>query len=197
MKRSGKLVIGIGGNIGSGKTTVAKIFESYGMRYISADRIGRSVLTEIANELKRKFGNEIFSGSRLDRNKLRNIVFSNPIYLRILNRLSHPRLLKKIYERLDNNRSKMVVIDAALLFDWPGLLKKIDYPILVTSPKMIKRKRALRRNISKKTFYQILQTQQTESAMAKKAKYIIRNSGTLMQLRKQCQRIFKELKNDC
>ncbi len=197
MKKYGKLFIGIGGNIGSGKTTVAKIFQSYGMKYISADRIGWSVLPEIADKLREKYGDKIFSGSRIDRTKLRNFVFSNPSYLRHLNRLSHPFLLKKIFEKLKRIHRGMVVIDAALLFDWHKLLEKIDYPILVTSTKALKRKRALQRGISKKVFEQILRNQKTESEMVKCAKYIIKNNGTLGQLKKQCRKIFKELKNDC
>jgi len=197
MEKSGRLVIGIGGNISSGKTTVAKIFQSYGMKYISADQIGWSVLPEIADELKEKFGNEIFSGPKIDRDKLRTFVFTNPSYLKILNQFSHPQLLKIIYEKLDSMHSGMLVIDAALLFDWPDLLKKIDCPILVTSPKTLKRKRALQRGISKKTFDQILQQQKKESEMVKNAKYIIKNNGTLGQLKRQCQKIFRELKNDC
>lgn len=197
MKKYGKLVIGIGGNIGSGKTTVAKIFQSYGMRYISADKIGRSVLPEIAGKLREKYGDKICTGSRVDRIKLRNFVFSDLSYLKSLNRLSHPFLLKKIYEKLESIERGMVVIDAALLFDWPKLLKKIDYPILVCATKTLKRKRALQRGISKKLFEQIIRHQKKESEMTKYAKYIIKNNGTLGQLKEQCQKIFRELKNDC
>ncbi|MGB9720498.1 MAG: dephospho-CoA kinase [bacterium] len=192
-----KVVIGVGGNIGSGKTTVARIFQGYGMKYISADQIGWSVLPGIADELKNKFGNAVFSGSKIDRSKLRNLVFSHPQYLKTLNKLSHPRLLKKIYEELNNTHSRSIVIDAALLFSWPALLRKIDCPILVRANKILKRKRALQRGISRKMFEKILNTQQTEPEMSRKAKYIIKNNGTLLHLRKQCQKIFKELKNDC
>lgn len=197
MKKNGRLVIGIGGNIGSGKTTVAKIFQSFGARYISADRIGWSVLPEIADKLRKVYGDVIFSGSNIDRIKLRDFVFSNPAHLKTLNRLSHPYLLKKIYKKIETIDGGMVVIDAALLFDWPQLLNKIDYPILVTSTKALKRQRALERGISKKVFEQITRNQKKESEMVKFAKCIIKNNGTLWQLKKQCQKIFKELKNDC
>ncbi|MEO0184948.1 MAG: dephospho-CoA kinase [candidate division WOR-3 bacterium] len=196
MKKN-RVVIGVGGNIGSGKTTAAKIFQSYGMKYISADQIGWSVLPEIAGKLRNRFGDAIFSGSKIDRTKLRNLVFSNPKYLKTLNSISHPRLLKKIHKEMDNSRSKSIVIDAALLFSWPDLLRKIDCPILVKSNKILKRKRALRKGITREIFEKILNTQQTESEMAQKAKYIIKNNGTLLQLERQCRKIFKELKNDC
>ncbi|MEO0161713.1 MAG: dephospho-CoA kinase, partial [candidate division WOR-3 bacterium] len=126
-----RVVIGVGGNIGAGKTTVARMFKAYGMKYISADRIGWQVLEEIAGDLRKYFGEGIFLGKKINRKCLRDLVFSNPRYLKILNRLSHPRLLARIDEKLEGIKRGMVVIDAALLFDWPKLLKKIDYPILV------------------------------------------------------------------
>ncbi len=197
MKRYGKIVVGVGGNIGSGKTTVAKIFQSYGMHYISADKIGWSVLPEIAPELRNTFGKEIFCGSNIDREKLRDVVFADSSSLKTLNKLSHPKILRKIYQKLNGVRRDMVVIDAALLFDWPGLLKRIDIPILVKSPKNLKRKRARQRGIPAKIVDQILQKQKEEAVMAKKAKYVINNNGTFAELKEQCRKIFKELKNDC
>jgi len=187
----------VGGNIGSGKTTVAKIFQSWGMRYISADRIGKSILPEIANKLKSHFGKDIFTGKKIDRKKLRRIVFSNKRNLKILNSLSHPKLLEKINRKIDGIHSGFVVIDAALLFDWPELLKRVDYPILVKAPLELKRERARKRGIPEKIFYHILKNQKKEFEMVQSAKFVIENSGTFRQLKRQCQKIIKELKNDC
>ncbi len=197
MRKYGKLVIGVGGNIGSGKTTVAKIFQSYGMRYISADKIGWSVLPEIAPELRNTFGKQIFCGSKVDRKKLRDVVFADSLSLKTLNKLSHPKILRKIFQKLNSVRTGAFVIDAALLFDWCRLLKRVDIPILVKAPKHLKKKRAQQRGIPTRVFEQILRSQKREVEMAKKAKYIINNNGTLAELKKQCQKIFKELKNDC
>lgn len=195
--RKDRIVIGVGGNIGAGKTTVAKIFQSYGVRYISADKIGRNVLNKIGESLKQHFGNKIFSGKRIDREKLRNIVFSSRRNLKILNKLSHPLLLQEIYKKIDSIHRGMIVIDAALLFDWDRLLNKVDYPILVKAPLKVKRKRAQEKGIPGKIFCQILKSQKKESEMAKRARFVIKNDGGLWQLKKQCQRILKELKNDC
>lgn len=192
-----RVVVGVGGNIGSGKTTVAKIFKSWGMRYISADRIGKSILPEIADKLKSHFGNDIITGKKIDRKKLLRIVFSNKRNLKILNSLSHPKLLEKINRKIDGIHSGFVVIDAALLFDWPELLKRVDYPILVKAPLELKRERARKRGIPEKIFYHILKNQKKEFEMAQSAKFVIENSGTFRQLKRQCQKILKELKNDC
>ncbi len=192
-----RVVIGVGGNIGAGKTTVARMFKAYGMKYISADRIGWQVLEEIAGDLRKYFGEGIFLGKKINRKCLRDLVFSNPRYLKILNRLSHPRLLTRIDEKLEGIKRGMVVIDAALLFDWPKLLKKIDYPILVKAPLAFKRERAQTKGIPSSIFTHILRSQKSEREMAKLAKFIINNKGTIGQLKKECLRILKEIKNDC
>ncbi|MCX7994204.1 MAG: dephospho-CoA kinase [candidate division WOR-3 bacterium] len=192
-----KVVIGVGGNIGSGKTTVAKIFSDYGMIYISADKIGWRVLPEIAEELRNHFGDGIFSGEKINRERLRALVFSNRKYLKILNALSHPKLIEKLNGKIDRIRKGMVVVDAALLFDWKELLKKIDYPILVKAPLVLKKKRAIKKGIPGPIFDRILKCQKTEREMAKAAKFVINNNSTIGQLKKQCLRILQEIKNDC
>jgi dephospho-CoA kinase len=197
MHRGDKKVIGIAGNIGSGKTTAARIFEGYGARYVSADRIGREVLRKITPQLRKKFGTRIMDDGIVDRKKLQEIVFSNPANLKGLNTLSHPILVKRILRYIDRVRSGMIVIDAALLFDWPELYRKVDCSILVTAGKGIKMKRALAKGMERKNFLRILRAQKTETTMAKKAKYVIRNIGTLPALRQKCRKIFEELRNDC
>jgi len=190
-------VIGVGGNIGSGKTTVSQIFREFGAHCISADEIGWRVLPEIKEKLKENFGAQIFTKDTVDRKKLREVAFRSKENLRILNSLSHPILIKNLVTELKKIKSGMVVIDAALLFDWPEVYKMVDFPILVRAKKSLMRKRALQRGIDEKIFNQILTTQKSENEMAQMARYIIVNNGTLAVLRKKCQKIFEEMKNDC
>ena len=197
MAHNGKVVIGLGGNIGAGKTTAAKIFEELGAHYISADEIGWQVLTEIKESLCKKFGEQIKKGDEIDKERLRDIVFYNPEALDYLNRLSHPLLIKKIKKRLNSIKEGFVVLDAALLFDWPEVLKEIDYPILITADKVHKEERADKKGISKEVFNRILSVQDDERAMSSQAKFIIENNGTLTELKKECQKIYEEIRDDC
>lgn len=193
-----RIILGVGGNIGAGKTTVAKIFEGLGAHYLSADEIGWDVLPEIADKLKEKFGDVIFGPDGcIDRKRLRELVFAQKKRLQILNSLSHPILLKRIIERLNRIKKGIVVIDAALLYDWPEIYRMVDFPILVVSKKELKRKRAYGRDISGELFNRVLRAQKSESEMAKLAKCIIKNNSTISMLKRECRRIYRELKNDC
>ena len=101
MRHGDKVMIGVGGNIGSGKTEVSRIFEDLGAHYISADEIGWEVLPEIIDKLKQRFGKVIIRGDTIDREKLRSIVFLNQKNLDYLNRLSHPILVEKILKKVE------------------------------------------------------------------------------------------------
>ena len=192
-----KVVIGVGGNIGTGKTTVCKIFESIGAHYISADEVGWGVLMEITDALKERFGKSIMKESTVDKKKLREIVFSKREHLRYLNKLSHPLIIKKILKKIENIESGMVIIDAALLFDWPEICKHVDYSILVTAEDKIKEERSMAKGIEGDFFKQILSFQKSDDEMSGQANFIIKNNGTIDSLKKQCQDIYKEIKNDC
>ena len=197
MRDNQKTIIGVGGNVGTGKTTVCKIFEDLGVYYISADEIGWEVLAEISDALKKKFGEEIINSGPINKRKLRAIIFSNRENLKFLNELSHPILTKKILARIKNIKSGMIVIDAALLFDWPEIYKKVDHSILVMAEDHVKAERAREKGIDQNLFKQILGFQKRDYEMAQQAKFIIKNNATIMSLKKQCQNIYEEIKNDC
>ena len=111
-----KVVIGVTGKFGSGKSTVAKILEKKGAKVIKVDEIGHEVLEneEVKMELLKVFGEEIFENERVNRKMLGNIVFSSEERLRELEKILHPRMVekvRKIIEKLDG----VVVLEAAIL----------------------------------------------------------------------------------
>ncbi len=192
-----RTIIGVGGNIGAGKTTACKFFESLGARYISADRVGWEVLSEIADDLTTKFGGIIMDGKKIDKEKLRTVVFSNKVSLDYLNKLSHPILVKKILKRISMIKTPITIIDAALLFDWPEVLRKVDYTVLVKANAKLKAARARTKGIERDLFEQIMKSQHRDEQMAKKAQFIINNNGDKKKLKRQCEAIYKEIKDDC
>ena len=196
MHHEDKVIVGITGNIGSGKTMVSKFFEDFGAYYLSADEIGWEVLIDIKDQLSAEFGESIMAGEEIDRKKLRDMVFSSNEKLTQLNKLSHPLLKKKILERMNNTTSNMIVIDAALLFDWPEILNELDYSILVSSADDKKEERAVKNGMDRRLFKKILRSQQNEVEISKLATYVINNNGTVQELAEQSQRIFEEIKNE-
>ncbi len=192
-----KVLIGVGGTIGSGKTLVSRIFEELGAHYISADEVGWEVLPEITDELKQRFGKRIMRNGTIDKKELRSIVFSDKENLDYLNKLSHPLLIKKILNRVEAIKSGVVVIDAALLFDWPKIYQITDYPILVMSDEKIKEERVMRNGIDKQLFKHILRSQKSDKEMFRRAEFVIKNNSTVDALKMQCQNIYRQIKNDC
>jgi dephospho-CoA kinase len=191
-----KIVVGVGGNVGAGKTVVAQIFRDLGAEYISADRIGWEVLPEISMLLQERFGRDIMNGSEVDKKRLRALVFSDPEKLMVLNRMSHPILVKKILECVENIETGVVVIDAALMFDWKEVYEIVDDPILVTADRDKRRLRARAKGVEEELFDRITAVQKDEAEMAQMAKYVIENNGTVAELKEKCLKIYKEINND-
>ena len=134
---------------------------------------------------------------KINRKKLGAMVFSKKENLDFLNELTHPILVEKIINRVRNIESGIVVIDAALLFNWPDILEKIDYTILVTADDKLKIARAVEKGVSKDLSRKILNFQKKDNEVSKQAKFIIKNNGTIKALKEECQIIYKEIKNDC
>jgi dephospho-CoA kinase len=197
MRPGDRTVIGLAGNIGCGKSTAAAYFQKLGSRLIEADRIGWRVLNETRDRLQKLYGPGIIKGGRINRMELRTEVFTDRNKVRHLNRLTHPRLVELIRNRIRRIKTGMVVIDAALLFDWPDLMADVDHPILVTAPRKIKEQRALQKGIDRQTFQRILRFQKSEKVLSRQAEYVIRNDRSRQDLYRQCYNIYKEIKNDC
>jgi dephospho-CoA kinase len=197
MHSGSRVVIGIGGKIGAGKTMVGRIFGELGAQYISADEIGWDVLSEIGEALQAKFGEAIMSGKRIDKKKLRELVFMDPEKLRFLNRASHPVLIRRIIEKIEAVRSGMVVIDAALLFDWPEVYEAVDYAVLVRAKFELMLSRARAKGLSEELFERILSMQKDDEETQGMASYVIENNGTMDELREKCRQIYAEISHDC
>lgn len=192
-----KVVIGVAGAVCSGKTVVSKIFQQLGAYYISADMIGWHVLPDIADELKERFGDDIMNGGTIDRRKLRDIVFADDDNVAFLNRLSHPRLVPRLIEAIADAPTRIVVVDAALLFEWPRILDVVDVPILVVAREQLQKERAVTERMDEMTFQRILHVQRGPTLSEKKAAYVIENNGTLDELRERCEEIYQEIQRDC
>ncbi len=189
------LVIGIGGNIGAGKTTLAKIFQSFGAKIIDADKIGWSLLKQSSKEyhkIVKNFGRSILTrNGNISRHRLGAIVFDNPQKLKLLNQIVHPRLLAQIRNGIQKKKG-VVVLDAALLFNW-GLEKEVDAAILVSASKNLKIERSQKSGMSKQTAEKRLAQQLPEKVMVEKADFIVKNNGTKQTLRKKAKALWKVL----
>ena len=118
------MIIGITGKIGVGKSTVTKIFKSYGWAVVDADLIGKEVVTHnpsVLKKLAKVFGDDILvNNSILRREVLRERAFKNKKTTKALNQIVHPVLMKELYAQVKKHtlKKKNIIIDAALLLDW-------------------------------------------------------------------------------
>ena len=111
--------LGITGVFGSGKTTVAKLIAKHGYKHINADEVGHKLLNKksIKEKIIKKFGKKILTNNRIDRAKLKDIVFNNHNELVKLNKIIHPLIIKQIKSIIKNSKNKKIIVDGALLIE--------------------------------------------------------------------------------
>jgi dephospho-CoA kinase len=188
-----RLLVGIGGNMGSGKSTVANELRRYGAKIIDADEMGWSGLAKGTDEHKRlvkTFGRSILTKSgNIERRALGKLAFASKANLAKLNAITHPALIERVRKEIDRNRKGLVVVDAALLFIW-GLNKEMDVSILVTAPDRLKIKRMTDAGIPEETIAQRLKLQGSDTQIWKKADFVLENKGSFAELRRKCRALW-------
>lgn len=140
--------VGLTGNIGTGKSTIARIFESLGIPVYHADLEAKKMLEKesVKEYLLKKFGKDIFDQGFVDRKKLASQVFSNPKKLNELNAIIHPLVKKDLADFFFNKQHYSYAIqEAAILFE-SGFYKDFDKVILVTAPDELATKRVMQRD---------------------------------------------------
>jgi dephospho-CoA kinase len=172
------LKVGLTGGIGSGKTTVARIFELLGVPVYYADAASKRLYhssKELIASLKQHFGENIYSGEQLDRSMLAEIVFNDPGKLELLNSLVHPPTLADARAWMEAQKSPYVIKEAALLFE-SGSAGDLDYIIGVDSPEPLRIKRAMERdNSTSADIKKRMQRQIEERIKMKLCDFIIKN----------------------
>lgn len=140
--------VGLTGNIGTGKSTVAQIFESMGIPVYHADVEAKKMLEKaiVINEIVSRFGEGILVQDKIDRKKLADVVFNNPQKLEELNSIIHPLVKKDLEEFFQQKKAHPYVIqEAAILFE-SGFNMDFDKIILVTSSDELANKRVMLRD---------------------------------------------------
>lgn len=186
------MIVGLTGRIGSGKTTIAKIFEKYGAFIIDADIIGHTVLEEKKEKLLKVFGNNIINkNGNIDRKILGDIVFNNKDQLKRLNSITHPLIIKKIKEKLKHSPSSNTIIVAPFLIE-TRLYNLVDKTLLVICEKEKILKRMKRRGWDIADVLRRMENQPDEEERIPYSDIIIDNNGSISALERKIKKIINE-----
>jgi dephospho-CoA kinase len=142
------LKIGLTGGIGSGKSTIAKVFETLGIPVYYADDASKGLLNSnvaVKEAVARHFGNEVYKNGELDRKYLASVVFNNKEKLDLLNSLTHPAVIQDAEAWMNRQTSPYAIKEAALLFE-SGAAEKLNYIIGVYAPQHLRIKRVMERD---------------------------------------------------
>lgn len=142
------LKVGLTGGIGSGKSTVAKIFELLSIPVYYADEAAKRLMNKDENLKKaiiEHFGEASYKNNDLDRKFLASVVFSNKEKLEMLNSLTHPVTIRDAEEWMQQQTTPYVIKEAALLFE-SGAVAHLDVVIGVYAPQHLRVKRVMDRD---------------------------------------------------
>jgi dephospho-CoA kinase len=180
-------IIGITGGIGSGKSTVCRIFSDLGYAIYSADDAAKRVMIEnqpLIAEMKKTFGEQVYlPDGNLNREYLREVAFGNPEMLQKLNHIVHPATRQDFIDwraKIAQNYEKSFVLkEAAILYE-SGAYKDMDFVISIYAPKNIRIKRVMSRdNITEKAVLQRMNNQWADAEKMRLADYVIYNEGKM------------------
>jgi len=181
----GLFIVGLVGRAGSGKSTVARALAAHGGVVLDADRLGHEVTDsdpDVRAALLAEYGPDAYlANGSLDRARVAARVFRDPEALARLNQLVHPRILRRLRERLAALRAEgfrgVVVVDAALMLDW-GFERECDAVIAVTAAADQQVARLVAsRGWSPEEAARRLASQRTDEAFAAAADEVIDNRG--------------------
>jgi len=197
VKTNCTLKIGLTGNIGTGKSTVAKLMEKYGANVLDADKVVHKLLEreDIKQKLLQKLGKDILTPEgKVDRKKIAERVFKNPDLLKWLENLLHPEVYRE-YENFCRERGGICVLEAALIFE-KGNQNRFHYTVLVYAPKEVAKKRALRRGMTEEDFNRRWEKQLDIDRKRELADFVIDNSGSLEETERQVRELMAYLQKE-
>ena len=190
-------IVGITGGIGSGKTTVCRVFETLGAITYYADDRAKWLMendSQLINGIKELFGEGAYQSGKLDRKHIAGQAFKDSSLLEKLNGIVHPAVARDVEEWVSKNHdAKLLLKEAALLFE-TGSYKSLDKTILVTAPEEVRIDRVAKRDAhrTKEDVRDIIQKQMKDEEKIPLADFIIENDGTKSVI-KQVMEIYNRL----
>ena len=189
------MLVGVTGNLGSGKTTVAKIFGRLGAAIIDADRIVHEIYRKdrrVKRRIKSRFGKSVFTKGSINRKKLGARVFGTRAGLNALCKIVYPETTRRIRKKTGSTKKGITVLDAPTLIE-SGIHNDMDHVIVVNAAKGRRLKRCVSRGYSKGDFEKRESFQMPIKKKLKYADFVIGNDRSRIYLDKKVKKIWGTL----
>lgn len=189
------------GGIGSGKSTVSHYLSELGARIVCADKLAHQAVapgTEALSDIRDYFGDSVFKGESLDRKALGRVVFNDKAARITLEKIVHPRVQKSAFDQfvllITEKLDSPILYDCPLFFE-TSLTARPFRSVIVVAASLENRIARLRQrdNLSENELRQRIQSQIPLKEKEKKADFVIKNDGTLQQLRGEVEKLYKLL----
>ena len=197
------LLVGLTGNIASGKSTVARMMVERGATLIDSDELARRAVerdTPAFRQIVRRWGSEVLAPDGvLDRGALRRQVFGDPSQLEELNRIVHPEVLRLRDRETAQARERgerVVICDIPLLFE-VNAVEEFDRIVLVDAPRPLRLERLVRdRGLQETEAMDMIASQMPAELKRARADYVIDNDGTRAALQRRVDDVWASLTRD-
>ena len=185
-----RLIVGVTGGIGSGKSTAARLFQQRGADLVDTDAIahdltrpGQSALDQIAAAFGTRF---LTADGSLDRIKLRDYVFADPTARGTLEAILHPMIAREVQERLRKSTGPYVLLLVPLLIETRGYRDLVQRVLVVDCDENLQVQRAMQRSgLTELGVRAVMRAQATRAERLAAADDVIRNDGSLEELDRQ------------
>ena len=189
--------VGLTGGIGSGKSTVAKLFKKHNITIIDSDAVAREITAPGSpglDQIRAHFGESVITpDNQLDRKALGTIVFANPSEKQWLEQLLHPMIKLTSDQRAENCPDTFCIMEIPLLIE-TGRFKDMDQIVVVHCPAHIRVERLKdSRDMSEDVIKNVMANQVSDKHRLTIADYIIDNAGDLQALPAQVELVLNRL----
>ena len=188
------------GGIGSGKSEALKIFESLNIKVIDLDKISKEITEtnhQAIEEIKLVFGNVFDKDNRLDRKRLREIIFSDKTQKINLEKILHPKILKEVKGKLDMlSNEPYIVIDIPLLFETNHYTNLISRSLVIDCEVTSQIERVKKRDgINTSIIQSIIDQQIDRSSRIEKGDDVVLNDGSIEKLTESIKTLHQKYLN--
>ena len=199
------MTVGVTGNMGAGKSTVCRVFESEGALVLDADGVGHETLGDplVRRQLVAAFGEAILGpDGKIIRPELGRRAFASKEAREQLNTIVWPALGRRLNEAragaLRDQPERPVVIDAALLIEWGDPRAFCDVLVVVGAPASLRRERSMHRlGLTRAEAEARMASQLPDDEKARVADHVIENDGSLEALKQRARALWQQIVPGC